>query len=470
MRIRQAELSLSAALVATLAACSPASSLDGSPFGMDVSLNTDSGGSLDQTTPPDAWIADATDASDAFDVSAVQLPNVTATAGAVATFATHAQLASLGFAWGLADGTMGAVSDGHGGYVFYGSALSSATCAGETTGVQGAYSLTGTLDQVTGSNGCVALFRKGDEPTGWIFDQDYAGGGQVLPFTSGAVHGLLMSFHAEIHWINSAASNGLCGGVPCFYGTLGLALSMDGGTSFSVVGEIIQPNQSIQTYQGGGTNMPVGYGSMVVADANGAHLPNPPPDPTMAYVYIFYEDQTAGAAGVCATAPCIAVARAVYADLVAAATSGDPARVAGAFHKYDSADPMPWSEAGTSGTTDQSANAGRFTPLWTDEGAQSPSVLYDSSIDAYLLTYAAHPTGSNGVVRVRASRDLLHWTASLLTYSEAGRTLMYPSLIGETGDPLTGGPTPRIYFSSFVTFPTWATSVFETLPIAVSSP
>src|ERR1700680_641518 len=38
----------------------------------------------------------------------------------------------------------------------------------------GAFSFTGTLDQVTGNNGCKRLFGPGDGPAGWVFDRNYA--------------------------------------------------------------------------------------------------------------------------------------------------------------------------------------------------------------------------------------------------------------------------------------------------------
>jgi hypothetical protein len=46
---------------------------------------------------------------------------------------------------------------------------------------------------------------------------------------------------------------------------------------------------------------------------------------------------------------------------------------------------------------------------------------------------------------------------------EPGRTLYYPTLVGETGDPTVGGPAPRVYFSGFPIgqFPKYKTSVFE---------
>ena len=105
-------------------------------------------------------------------------PGVRGVFGSPITFATHDELASFGFNAGPSDGQFGAIPAGGGNYVFYGFAASSATCAG-TPKVAGAYAFTGTLEHVTGSNGCTRVFGRGDGPQGWIFDKDYAGGGHI---------------------------------------------------------------------------------------------------------------------------------------------------------------------------------------------------------------------------------------------------------------------------------------------------
>jgi len=392
----------------------------------------------------------------------------------IATFATHPQLVGYGFSFGPSDGQFGAIPASGMTYTFYGSTGSNASCAG-TPSVNGEFSFTGTLDQVTGGNGCTRLFGPGDGPAGWIFDRDYAGGGQVVRFQSGAASGWLIPFHGEYHWVNPASADGKCAvpddpgaEVPCFYSAIGLAVSIDNGKTFQVVGQIFQPSQPISVFTGGGTNMSVGYGSLVVADANGNHLDNPPADPTSAYFYLFYTDLLPGLPGVCATRPCIGVARALYSDVVAAALSGDPNKVATVFHKYDGSSPDPWTQPATSDTPDESGTAGRYAPLWTDEPGGQPEVIYDSAFDVYLAVYQ-----SGAGISVRSSSDLIHWSQPIVTaYSETGRTLYYPTLIGETGDPTIGGPAPRIYFTSFPngSFPNYSTSIFENVQLTLSSP
>jgi hypothetical protein len=393
--------------------------------------------------------------------------------GPAVTFATHSQLQGYGFSFGPSDGLFGAIPTGTGSYTFYGAAGTSPACAGTPSAKNGAFTFTGSLDHVTGS-GCRRLFGPGDGPAGWVFDRDYAGGGQVVRFASGDTNGWLMPFHAEFQWSNPATSDHKCGnGVPCFYGSLGLAASTDDGKTFHVVGQILQPSQPLSFFTDAGRNMGVGYGSLVVADANGLHLTNPPADPSGAYFYLFYSDLQPGLPGRCANQECLGVARAPYADVVAAALSGNPDQVATVFHKYDGASPDPWTQPATSDTPDESGTSGTYAPLWTNEGTGSLQVLgeaeviYCSSLNVYLAVY-----GSTTGIAARVSNDLIHWSEPIgAPYSEAGRTLYQPTLMGETGDPTIARSSPRVYFTSFAagTFPNFANSVFESVPLKLSA-
>jgi hypothetical protein len=402
------------------------------------------------------------------------VPLISGMLGSPVKFATHAELASYGFAWGPSDGQFGAIPAGGGKYIFYGTAASAPSCAGTPGGKggpkEGAFTFAGTLDHVTGSNGCTKLFGPGDGPAGWVFDKNYAGGGQVVRFSGGGKNGWLMPFHAEVHWQNPATSD-KCDNVPCFYGSLGLAVSTDNAKSFQVVGQILQPSQPLSVFMGGGKNMPIGYGSLVVADANGKHLDNPPADPGSAYFYLFYADLLPRLPGACGFGQCTGVARAPYAAVVAAALSGDPHRVAQVFRKYDGAEPDPWTQPATSDTPDLSGTAGQYAPLWTND-VGGAFVIYDRSFDVYLAVYQTGLCNGSGTgFKVRASSDLVHWSEPIAAlYCETGRGLYYPTLMGEGGDPTIGGPAPRIYFSSFPTgaFPDWRSAIFESVPLTLS--
>jgi hypothetical protein len=408
------------------------------------------------------------------------VPPFSLTFGTPTTFATHAELASYGFGWGVSDGLFGAIPRGNGNYVFYGTAGTNSNCAGQPTFVAGVFSFAGTLDQVTGSNGCKRLFGPGSAAPGWTFDRDYAGGGKLARFPSGGTSGWLMTFHAEYHWKNMQnppsywcfIGTSTTSAVPCFYSSIGLAVSTDDGKTFQVAGQIIQPSRPLSDFENGTGNMDVGYGSLIVADANGKHLDNPPPDPSKAYFYELYSDFLPGLPGPCGQYHCAALARAPYTDTIAAVLSGDPNRVAQLFHKYDGSSPNPWSQPATawaqgSATPDLSGVAGKYAPLWIEDVVNEPDVLYDAAFDVYLAVYPFQGA------RLRASKDLIHWSAPFsASYSQSGITLAYLTLQGETGDPTIGGFTPRLYFSAFPTgvFPDYTKATFETVPIMLTAP
>jgi hypothetical protein len=171
------------------------------------------------------------------------------------------------------------------------------------------------------------------------------------------------------------------------------------------VAALEKPSEPMSVFAGSGRNMFVGGGSLIVADANGKHLDNPPSDPSSAYFYLFYNDLSSGAPGPCARFLCTGIARARYADVIMAALSGDPHKVATVFHKYDGAGPDPWTQPATSDTPDQSGTAGKYAPLWIDQPGGSIGVIYDEAFDVYLAVYQTI-TG----FRLRASNDLIHWT------------------------------------------------------------
>jgi hypothetical protein len=400
------------------------------------------------------------------------LPNVEASIGAPQTFATHAQLASLGFLWGPSDGNFGAIPTGGGTYTFFGAGGASQCRRGCS------FTFSGTLDHVMGGKITKALFGPGADPASWTFDKDYAGGGQVVRFDDREGHaGWFMSFHGEYHWKNLANPPGYrCfvgntkSQVPCFYSGIGLAVSLNNGQTFKVVGPVMQPTQPLSKFVGSGTIMPVGYGSLIVADEHGKYLDNPPLVPREAYFYLIFSDQlAAGTTGVstCAGVNCMGVARARYEDVIRAALSGDPHRVAKLFHKFDGSFPGAWEQPATSDTPDLSGTAGSFAPLWTDGGAYQGSVIYDRDLDVYLAVY------QYGGIYMRASKDLIHWTGiigAIPLPPTPGTTYHYPTVIGETGDPTVAGLAPRVYFSSFPVnaFPDWTRASFEYVQLALT--
>jgi hypothetical protein len=398
------------------------------------------------------------------------VPTLRGQFGTPATFADFSQFAGYGYAWGPSDGQFGAMALTNGTYRFLASAGSGPTCAG-TPKANGEYAFIGTLEHPQGS-ACSRLFGPGDGPAGWIFDKDYAGGGDLVRFAVGNKRGWFIPFHGEYHWQNPNTTTHWCdvGGntgsqVPCFYSGIGLAVSTDEGKTFQIVGQLMQPAQPISVFTGGGKNLNVGYGSLVVADASGKHIDNPPADPSSAYFYLFFMDFVPNEPGVCGLTPCIGLARAPYADVVNAALSGNPDQVAKVFHKYDGASPDPWTEPATSDTPDQTGTAGKAIPLWTDDPGIQPSIIYDKAFNVYLAAYQLQSG-----IRVRASNDLIHWSEPIATLSAgSGNMMTYVSILGETGDPTIGGPSPRLYYMQFPVgaFPNYKTSTFETVTLTL---
>jgi hypothetical protein len=386
--------------------------------------------------------------------SPVERKDVTYTLSTPTVFMAQQELWRYGFAAGPSDGPFGAIPLGQGRYRFLGTAWGGTNCPPNAR-KEGVFSFSGTLDRVTGGEGCRVLFSGGDGPPGWVFNADYSGGGQIIPIENQGNRAWLMTFRGEYHWKNPAKANGLCGGganpafaggVPCYYSTLGLAVSTDAGNTFRVAGESLQLTDPLTASKGTDTNRNIGYGSLVVADANGRHLGSPPRDPKNAYVYLFFVSSGKDLPGACAVAQCTGVARARYEDLASAVLSGNPFAVAKLFRKYDASSPDPWSQPATGVSPDLSIGAGKFSPLY--QGPGIGIVVYDRAFGVYLGAVTSFATGHPAIV-IRTSADLIHWSEPIGPPIEDGkRAVSYYTMLGETEDPSIAGPEPRIYFMS----------------------
>jgi len=380
--------------------------------------------------------------------------DLTYTLSLPAVFMVQQELRSYGFSAEPSDGPFGAIPLGQGRYRYLGTAWGGNTCSPEAR-KEGIFAFTGTLDRVTGGEGCRPLFGRGDRAPGWLFNANYSGGGQVIPLDDHGKRVWLMTFRGEYHWKNPARADGLCGGganpafaggVPCYYSTLGLAVSTDGGNTFRVAGESVQLTDPLTASKGTGTGRNIGYGSLVVADANGRQLGNPLQDPKKAYVYLFFVSSGKDLPGACMVAQCPGVARARYDDVVSAVLSGNPHAVAKLFRKYDQSLPDPWSEPGTGASPDLSIGGGTFSPLY--QGPGLGIVIYDRAFDVYLGASTSFATGHPAIV-IRTSTDLIHWSEPIGPPIDDGkRAVSYFTMLGETGDPNIAGSEPRIYFMS----------------------
>ncbi len=394
-------------------------------------------------------------------------------------FADYTTRNNLGFQFGFADGVLGAVS-GPNHTVMFGSAFSApaAKCSG-TPSTQGIYRIyaepddPATLDNAR----CVALLSPEggnlDGGTTGPFDRNYLGGGPALRVTNpsdSSKTGILVVYHAEFQWGPKCT-----GGAPCFFGTLGMGLSTDGGTTMTRLGQIIQPypKRSDWVAQPTSTSLSIGDGPFVVGDIDGLAVDPRTADPTTTYFYVYFPDYDA------AGKPGLAVARALQSNVITAAFAGNTAAFPTLFHKYYNpggalAIRNAFTQAGVSSDTiNNNQSSGLFTPLLTK--AFSPTLMYDASVRQVLLASTTQNAGVE-IIELRASPNVVQWTQTpvLVTIDESGGAtateVRYPSLIGDQPERSAGGLSPYLFYSHEPTAtPTWpnTTLVVRRLPITI---
>lgn len=374
----------------------------------------------------------------------------TVQAGAETSVLTSAQRTALGFQYGPPDGSIGVLLSG-GNYTFFVPADSSAACAG-TPSTQGTYRLGGTLTAMSEPYGCTAEITPSanGDPNGYTFDKDYAGGGPVLAVTSATgAAGILHVYHGEAH-------GGTCAGTGhCTYASLGMAFSKDGGATFSKLGEIVQPYLTRNAVLGANQGLDVGGGTLVVADGNGQHIANlATADPANTYVYVFYSDRdpAAATATACNQTPCLAVARAPLATVVADAFASNTAAFPTLFKKFYNG---AFTEPGTSGDPNAATNSGHYTAVIAAPGSFT-SVLYDASTQQYVIAY----TTGNNAISMQHGSNLLSWSGPVTSaaITDGSNTILYPTLIGEGSDSTTGNGNPWLFYISATGWPNWTTA------------
>jgi hypothetical protein len=419
------------------------------------------------TTPPAVTSPDAT-----FDSAAEGSSAFTVSLGTGRAVATFPEREALGFRFGFVDGVMGAVSMGDAGYVFFGSGRTefpeAGTCSGDgsTPNTQGAYRFGVATDAITDNFGCRALIANGDVvPDGGTqgpFDRDYVGGGPVLLVTSGGQRALVMTYHAEFHW------GPTCSGAPCFYGTLGMAASVDDGATFTKLGEIVQPAISradwISTHAE--ASLSIGAGPFVLGDATGRPVDPATADPASAYVYVFFDDYDATNTAPCSDQQCVGVARALLQDIADAAFGVATAKPATQlFFKYHTGgEASTFTEPGASGSVDDSLAGGSYTAVLSD--AFELSTLYDRTLQEVILAYRA-PNSDD--IFFRTSGDLLNWPDSEVLdasiHEDGGDR--YPSLVGELPNADIGGASPWVFYTNGLA--SWPTSTFMSRRVNVAA-
>jgi hypothetical protein len=440
------------------------------------------GGAPDATPAHDAaGTSDAANGAEAGnDATVTTTPDAGADAGGhftvtlsdASVVSTHAQRAALGFRFGYVDGVMGAVNEGDAGYVFFASGHTALPEAGTCTGpaatpdTQGAYRIGVATDVITQNFGCRALIANSGDgvPDGSVlgaYDRDYVGGGPVLSVTSGTSHALVLIYHSEFHW------GPTCNNAPCFYGTLGMAISVDGGATFTKLGEIIQPAISRPAWIGAhpAESLSIGAGPLVLGDDNGQPVDPATASTASTYVYVFFDDFDPTNAAPCANAQCLTVARAPLQDVIDAAFGAAGAKPStGLFSKYHAGDPAgPFTSPAASGSADDATAGGHST--YVVSNAFEASVLFDRPMGKFLLAYKS---GGLNPIQLRTSSNVMSWPAAevvpAMVEEDAG--VRYPSLVGELPNAEVGGPQPYLFYTNGLD--DWATSTFMSRRVLVS--
>jgi hypothetical protein len=384
-------------------------------------------------------------------------PTYTLSLGAESTVLDAPTRTADGWRDGPPDGTIGALPQGAGQYMFFMAANSStasapptprrrhaarrvrATCTG-TPKMEGTFRMGGTLSSFSANYGCTAVVRRASggqpDPNGWTFDRDYAGGGPVLTLTSGSRTGVLHVYHGEYH-------SGTCAhGNSCFYSALGAAFSTDGGNTFQKMGEIVQPYVTRAYAFGIPEDIDVGGGTLLLADANGNYVSNvTSADPSTIYLYVFYADlDPALTDKPCSKRQCLAVARAKLSDVITAAFSNNTAAFPTLFTKYYNGG---FTQPATSGEPNAANNSGHYTPVVADY-VSFPSVIYDAVTQNYVMAYGQ---GNDSVV-MRHGPNLLSWSSADAagSFSNAPNGELYPTLIGESGNPTVANGNPILFY------------------------
>ena len=219
----------------------------------------------------------------------------------------------------------------------------------------------------------------------------YLGGARVYRVPAGApgAGNLIALYHAEINTLTS------------FYSLLGLALSPDGGLSWTDIGEIIRLNQPYAPDLAG-----FDIGSPRLATS-----------PDNQYFYVYFPDWIANGDLTPTLVTTYSVARASIASVQLAASGANP--IAAPFTKYYQG---AWSQPGLGGlSSDLNPDAAY---------AGSPNAAYNNAIHRYVMI-----TDDTQHVAYAESDDGLVWTLPVLLAQNKNSGLDYAAPLGIGSDP-----------------------------------
>ncbi len=321
-----------------------------------------------------------------------------------------------GFAW--PDTPLGVLKSDDGSYVFFGSdggSHSRQFWHGRWYGNNKYGSVTrtiGTLDNPLGSAPPVDVtIDPNPDPAvnPYYSSYDYMGGGPVYRVPQGlpGAGNLLLVYHAEINTYTTQS----------FYSVLGLATSVNGGLSWTDLGEIVRINQGYR------------------ADLDGYDIGNPPLVVAGGYFYIYFRDWLAnGTTHWGNTITLASVARAPVKDLLAAAFGNKPHTVPfQKYYAYAGSGINPWTiEQGLGGySTDLNPNA-----LYGGE----LQVAYNSAINRFSMII-----DESTVFAYAESADGLTWTLPVQFFQTQTSTYVMP--VGMGDDPRILGEQFYVFYT-----------------------
>lgn len=284
------------------------------------------------------------------------------------------------------DGTIGILRD-EGKYSFF--------AAGEATPIR----TLGTLDNPVAEGSQVQRVE------GLKNTYPYAAGGRV--YKDPQTGTLLLFYHAEIRTFPP-------GYIP-FFSELGLALSIDRGTSWHDLGPIVRPHTPVSSsyFQKGGT-WDVGWGTYVLAGE---------------YFYLYFADLLQDGDDYARVN--LAVARAEIADVIDAAVNQRQA--------------WPWTKY-YQGSWEEPGLGGRSSPLIEQgDGSFMPSdVVFNTCLKKYTAVILGEPF-PNPDLYWSESSDGLKWDRLQKVVGDEGEQI-YATLVGEGDDPSLTGKDFFVYY------------------------
>lgn len=257
-------------------------------------------------------------------------------------------------------------------------------------------------------------------------DIGYLSGGQVYDLGGDR---RLMFVHAERY---------PTGDVTVFYGTIGLALSRDGGRTWRFLGEIFRPQLPYEQFQRCRDAVNASFGQFVIARTEGRR-----------WFYAYSLDHT----DACSTD--YSVFRAPVGEVVGAARQG---RVT-AWHKY------------FDGAFAEPALGGRFTDILPGAQTRSFAVTYNAYLGRYLFIYPhQYPGQSIWEWRLAESADGVGWSEPAPLGEPVTGELYAPSVISPDSRPQASGREFWLYYTASRSsgFDRWATSTLNRRKLTVA--